>query len=68
MILNRRRPCALLPRRYVSHSSGGGYPKLQVQNNNSIRSFTMSVDRGFLGVPSKVSVSSSELVYLCNPT
>jgi hypothetical protein len=44
-----------LLRRYVSHSSGGGYPKLQVQNStNSIRSFTMSVDRGFMGVPSKV--------------
>lgn len=41
---------------YVSHSSGGGYPKLQVQNTNSIRSFTMSVDRGFLGVPSKPAV------------
>merc|ERR1719474_111654 len=36
---------------YVSHSSGGGYPKLQMQNKNTIKSFTMSMDRGFHGGP-----------------
>ncbi|XP_040575747.1 uncharacterized protein [Lepeophtheirus salmonis] len=35
---------------YVSHSSGGGsYTKLQLPTQEPIESFTMSVDRGFLG-------------------
>ena len=34
---------------YVSHGSGGGYPKLQLPTQAPIESFTMSVDRGFLG-------------------
>ncbi|QQP56526.1 Uncharacterized protein FKW44_001214, partial [Caligus rogercresseyi] len=35
---------------YVSHSSGGGsYSKLQLPTQAPIESFTMSVDRGFLG-------------------
>lgn len=38
---------------YVSHSSGGGYPKLQVAPSSTIKSFTMSMDRGFLGGPAK---------------
>ena len=71
---------------YVSHSSGGGYPKLQVDHHafkmlshylpsrlwgwkgpmmiwiqvpmsNAVKSFTMSMDRGFLGGPAnKISV------------
>jgi len=39
---------------YVSHSSGGGYPKLLVQpSHNTIKSFTMSMDRGIHGGPPK---------------
>merc|ERR1719225_157646 len=39
---------------YVSHGSGGGYPKLLMQPSlNPIRSFTMSIDRGFHGGPAK---------------
>ena len=38
---------------YVSHSSGGGYPKLQVPP--AVKSFTMSMDRGFLGGPTKTT-------------
>ena len=35
---------------YVSHGSGGGYPKLLMQPSlNPMRSFTMSIDRGFQG-------------------
>eukprot|EP00095_Tigriopus_kingsejongensis_P009844 maker-scaffold21_size687808-snap-gene-5.36 protein:Tk09844 transcript:maker-scaffold21_size687808-snap-gene-5.36-mRNA-1 annotation:"ring finger protein 31" len=36
---------------YVSHGSGagGGYPKMQLPTQAPIESFTMSVDRGFLG-------------------
>merc|ERR1719180_306133 len=44
---------------YVSHSSGGGYPKLQVPISNAVKSFTMSMDRGFLGGPTKPSVVPS---------
>merc|ERR1719347_1869281 len=37
---------------YVSHSSGGGYPKLLLQPSQStIKSFTMSMDRGIHGGP-----------------
>ena len=44
---------------YVSHSSGtGGYPKLQLSpNSNTIKSFTMSVDRRFLGGPSATATA-----------
>merc|ERR1719225_1963819 len=39
---------------YVSHSSGGGYPKLLLQpSQNTIKSFTMSMDRGIHGGPVK---------------
>merc|ERR1719357_2380307 len=34
---------------YVSHGSGGAYPKLQLPSQAPMESFTMSVDRGFLG-------------------
>merc|ERR1719400_2365338 len=44
---------------YVSHSSGGGYPKLQVPMSSAVKSFTMSMDRGFLGGPTKPSVVPS---------
>merc|ERR1719209_1856423 len=44
---------------YVSHSSGGGYPKLQVPISSAVKSFTMSMDRGFLGGPTKPSVVPS---------
>merc|ERR1712106_512261 len=39
---------------YFSHSSGGGYPKLLVEpSQNTIKSFTMSMDRGIHGGPAK---------------
>jgi len=46
---------------YVSHGSGGGYPKLLMQpSQNPMRSFTMSIDRGFHGGPSKLMGSINQ--------
>jgi len=36
---------------YASRGSGGGYPKVDLAGSGPIESFTMSVDRGFLGKP-----------------
>merc|ERR1719195_2002417 len=47
---------------YVSHGSGGGYPKLLMQPSlNPMRSFTMSIDRGFQGGPMNKAMSTQNL-------